>query len=43
MDPNIEEMQDAMNDELFLADLRQVMDDFCVVDAEVGLAVTRLS
>jgi hypothetical protein len=27
-------MQEAMNDELFLADLREVMEDFSHVDAE---------
>lgn len=30
----IQAIEDAMNDELFLADLREVMDDFSHVDAE---------
>jgi hypothetical protein len=43
MDANIEAMQDAMNDELFLADLREVMDDFRDVDAEVGFEIFALT
>jgi hypothetical protein len=34
MDARLELMQEAMKDELFLADLREVMDDFRHVDAE---------
>jgi len=34
MDANIEAMQEAMKDELFLADLREVMDDFRDADTE---------
>ena len=30
----IQAIEDAMNDELFLADLREVMEDFSHVDAE---------
>ena len=30
----IQAIEDAMNDDLFLADLREVMDDFSYVDAE---------
>lgn len=37
MHVNFEAMQDAMNDELFLSDLREVMDDFGNVDAADGL------
>ena len=35
MDANIKAMREAMNDELFLADLREVMDDFHDADAEI--------
>ena len=35
MDADLKAMREAMNDELFLADLREVMDDFREVDAEV--------
>ena len=34
MDANIEAMQGAMKDELFLADLHKVMDDFRDADAQ---------
>ena len=37
MDAKIEVMQAAMNDELFLADLREVMDDFRDVDAQTPI------
>ena len=46
MDAELKAMREAMNDELFLADLREVMDDFRDVDAELGLetfALTPLS
>jgi hypothetical protein len=33
-DPRFQVMQDAMKDDLFLADLREVMEDFRHVDAE---------
>ena len=33
-DPQFDLMQAAMKDELFLADLREVMDDFRYVDSE---------
>ena len=33
-DPRFAVMQEAMKDELFLGDLREVMDDFRYVDAE---------
>ena len=33
-DVKLQAMQEAMNDELFLADLGEVMDDFRYVDAE---------
>src|SRR5438132_14402600 len=33
----IQAIEDAMNDELFLADLREVMEDFSHVDAEKTL------
>jgi hypothetical protein len=36
--PKIAAMQQAMSDELFLADLREVMEDFRDVDAEEVLA-----
>jgi len=35
MDAKIEAMREAMHDELFLADLREVMDDFRDVEAEM--------
>jgi hypothetical protein len=31
MDANIEAMQEAINDELFLADLRELMDDLVML------------
>lgn len=34
MNANLEAMREAMNDELFLADLREVMEDFRYVDSE---------
>lgn len=34
MNANIEAMKEAMNNELFLADLREVMLDFRYVDSE---------
>ena len=34
----IQAIEDAMNDELFLADLREVMEDFSHVDAEEAAA-----
>lgn len=34
MNANLEAMQEATNDELFLADLREVMQDFREVDSE---------
>jgi hypothetical protein len=34
MNAKLEAMQEAMNDELFLADLREVMQDFRYVDSE---------
>lgn len=37
-DTRLELMQQAMNDELFLADLREVMDDFRHVDSEETVA-----
>ena len=33
-DPRFQVMQEAMKDELFLADMREVMEDFRYVDAE---------
>jgi hypothetical protein len=33
-DGKLQAMREAMNDELFLGDLREVMDDFRYVDAE---------
>ena len=35
-DPRLELMQEAMKDELFLADLHEVMDDFRYVDSEAA-------
>jgi hypothetical protein len=35
MNANLEAMQEAMTDTLFLADLREVMDDFRDADAEM--------
>jgi len=43
MDAKIEAMQEAVNDELFLADLREVMDDFRAADAEVGFEIFALT
>jgi hypothetical protein len=37
-DARLELMQDAMKDELFLADLHEVMDDFRYVDSEGTVA-----
>jgi hypothetical protein len=37
-DARFQAMQEAMKDELFLADLREVMEDFHHVDAEESLA-----
>jgi hypothetical protein len=37
-DSRFQVMQEAMKDELFLADLREVMEDFRHVDAEENLA-----
>lgn len=37
-DTRLELMREAMNDELFLADLREVMDDFRHVDSEESVA-----
>jgi len=36
-------MREAMNDELFLADLREVMDEFREVDAEEGFEIFTLT
>ncbi|HEV8587609.1 MAG TPA: hypothetical protein VGQ72_01940 [Pyrinomonadaceae bacterium] len=38
MDARLKAMQEAMKDELFLADLREVMDDFRYVDSEGTMA-----
>ena len=35
-EPRLELMQEAMKDELFLADLHEVMDDFRYVDSEAA-------
>ena len=43
MNANFEAMQEAMNDELFLADLREVMDDFREVDAEMSIECSPLA
>jgi len=37
-DPRLELMQEAMKDELFLADVREVLDDFRHVDSEETVA-----
>ena len=43
MDADLKAMREAMNDELFLADLREVMDDFREVDAELGIEIFTLT
>ncbi|HEY0347053.1 MAG TPA: hypothetical protein VGC60_02755 [Pyrinomonadaceae bacterium] len=43
MDADLKAMREAMNDELFLADLREVMDDFREVDAEEGVEIFTLT
>ena len=40
MNGNLEAMQEAMKDEMFLADLREVMDDFRDIDAEIPVECT---
>ena len=43
MDADLKAMREAMNDELFLADLREVMDEFREVDAEEGFEIVTLT
>ncbi|HEX7724082.1 MAG TPA: hypothetical protein VF397_18100 [Pyrinomonadaceae bacterium] len=43
MDADLKAIREAMNDELFLADLREVMNDFRNVDAELGFEIFSLT